>query len=83
MNCLKDIYHEARKDKWTPLQHFVTTQSLIHADFVTTNDILDGAVPILCIDGDAPDNYPVAPIEVEIGGQKAIVHVGCYHSQLY
>ena len=50
-----------------------TTQSLVHADFVTKDDILDGAVPIRCIHGDAHE-YPVAPIEVEIEGQKAIVH---------
>ena len=49
------------------------TQSLFHADFVTKDDILDGAVPIRCIHGYAHE-YPVAPIEVEIGGQKAIVH---------
>ena len=50
-----------------------TTQSLFRADFVTKDVIVVGAVPIRCIHGDAHE-YPVAPIEVEIGGQKAIVH---------
>ena len=49
-----------------------TTQSLVHAKYVTSEDVLEESVSIRCIHGEIRD-YPVAPIQVEIGGVKAIV----------
>ena len=49
-----------------------TTQSLVHANYVRGEDVLDECVPIQCIHGETQD-YPVAPIDVELGGVRMIL----------
>ena len=49
-----------------------TTQSLVHANYVRGEDMLDECVPIQCIHGETWD-YPVSPIDVELGGVKMIL----------
>ena len=49
------------------------TQSFVNAEFISSEDILDGSISVCCIHGDTID-YPVAPIAVDIGGAKEIVY---------
>ena len=44
------------------------TQSFVNAEFISSEDILDGSISVCCIHGDTID-YPVAPIAVDIGGR--------------
>ena len=47
------------------------TQTLVNAEFVSLEDILDGSISVRCIHRDTI-NYPVAPIAVDIGTAKEI-----------
>ena len=47
------------------------TQTLVHKDLVTDDDILDGEVTIGCAHGDT-SSYPLAAININIGGKDII-----------
>ena len=51
------------------------TQTLVHKDLVTDDDILDGEVTIRCAHGDT-SSYPLAAIKLNIGGKDIITTAG-------
>ena len=46
-----------------------TTQSMVHSDLITDDDLLNESTTVRCAHGDSV-TYPLAPIAVRIGGKK-------------
>ena len=53
----------------------VANKTLVHRKFVTPADMVEGEITISCAHGDSV-SYPLAAIQVSLGGRDLLVHVG-------